>query len=65
MVVGRGLQGWLLWEAARSIQGSNSDLPLAKAKSISDSGSASERTDLRRGGKTAQQNAAKERSENM
>ena len=45
--------------------GSKMDLLLAKAKPISDSGSASGITYLRRGKKTCGRTAARERSENM
>ena len=49
LVAGKGPQQWLLSEAARSFPGSNSDLPLAKAEPVSDGGSASVITYLRRG----------------
>ena len=47
LVAEEGLQGWLLSEAARSFSGSNPDLPLAKAKPISDGGSSSATAYLR------------------
>ena len=65
-VAGEGLQGWLLSEAARSFPGSNSDPPLAKAEPISDGGSASVITYLRKGKSyCAAAIAAGERSEKM
>ena len=47
MVAGEGLQGWLLSEAAGSFPGS-------KAEPVSDGGSASMITYVRRGKKTAE-----------
>ena len=48
-MAGKGLQGWLLSEAARSFPASKLDPALAKAKLISNSGSASGIAYLRRG----------------